>query len=322
MPKYIYAFWNLYDTRLSRWEGLSRYKYDRKRTPLHERRTDTMSPNSLFRLITILLVGILAGACATRPPAGDANALAAYEEANDPLEPFNRAMFRTDQALDRALLRPVVKSYRAVVPEGGRRSVGNFIRNLRSPITFVHDVLQAEPERAGITLARLAVNTFIGVFGLFDVGEEIGLPHHSEDFGQTFAVWGIGNGPYLFVPLFGPTTLRDGTGYGVDAFVVDPLAWYSRSDGAIKWFQWAALGGLVITIKDETMFATDELRASSIDYYASLRSAYRQIRASEIRNGAPPPMEDFDDFSSTSGDAEVAEIPAPEMPQARAISQR
>lgn len=242
-------------------------------------------------------------------------AVAAYEEANDPLEPFNRAMFRTDQVLDRVLVRPVVNGYRAVVPQPGRRGIGNFVRNIRSPITFVHDVLQGEPERAGVTLSRFFVNSFIGVLGLFDVGAEIGLPYHSEDLGQTLAVWGVGNGPYIYAPLFGPSSLRDGTGFVVDAVFVDPLAWYSRGDNRYTWAQWVVFGALMIDLKDDTMFAADELKASSIDYYASLRSAYRQIRADQIRNGAPAPMEDFDEFSSTSEEAIVASLPAPEMPQ-------
>lgn len=274
-----------------------------------------MSLPHFSRLLTVLFLCALTSACASRPPASDVNAVAAYEEANDPLEPFNRAMFKTDQALDSAIVRPVVKGYRAMVPEGGRRSVGHFLRNLRSPITFVHDVLQAEPERAGTTFARFAVNTFIGVLGLFDVATDIGLPYHSEDFGQTLAVWGVGDGPYLYMPLLGPSTLRDGAGYGVDAVFVDPLAWYSRGNGAETWIQWAVFGGLVVNIKDETMFATDELKASSIDYYASLRSAYRQIRAGEVRNGAPPPMEEFDDFSSLSDKPSFGGKTALELPQ-------
>jgi phospholipid-binding lipoprotein MlaA len=274
-----------------------------------------MSISGFFRISIVVLAGLTASACATRPPATNPEAVAAYEEANDPLEPFNRAMFRTDQALDKALVRPVVKTYQFIVPEGGRQSVGNFLRNLRSPITLVHDVLQGQPSRAGITVSRFFVNTFIGVLGLFDVGEEIGLPYHSEDFGQTLAVWGFGDGPFIYVPLFGPSTLRDGTGFGVDAFFVDPLAWYSRGDGAETWIQWAVLGATYVNLKDETMFATDELEASSIDYYASLRSAYRQIRASEIRNGAPPPMEDFDEFSSTFKTPALAAQAASEMPQ-------
>lgn len=280
-------------------------------------------PTSLILRLTLpLLACLMMGACAARPPATDLNAVAAYEEANDPLEPFNRAMFRTDQALDRTLVRPVVKGYRAVVPEGGRKSVGNFLRNLRSPITFVHDVLQAEPQRAGTTFARFVVNSFVGVLGLFDVGSEIGLPYHSEDFGQTLAVWGVGDGPYVYVPLLGPSTVRDGTGFGVDAFFVDPLAWYSRGNGAERWIQWAVFGTLVINTKDETMDVLDELKASSIDYYAALRSAYRQIRASEIRNGAPPPMDDFDEFSSLKPLSGQAFSPALELPQMTVTTER
>jgi len=261
----------------------------------------------------------MAGACATRPPATDLNAVATYEEANDPLEPFNRAMYSTDQVLDRTLVRPVVNGYRAVVPDGARRSVSNFTNNLRSPIVFVHDVLQGAPERAGTTFARFFVNTFIGVLGLFDVGTEIGLVRHSEDFGQTLAVWGFGDGPFVYVPLFGPSSIRDGFGFGVDAFLVDPIAWYSRGNGAEQSIQWTALGLTVLTLKDETVDALDELKASSIDPYASLRSAYRQVRANQIRNGAPPPMEDFDEFSSL--EPNTAES-APESPQTPVISER
>jgi len=281
-----------------------------------------MSLSSLLRISIVLLAGLTASACATRPSATNPEAVAAYEEANDPLEPFNRAMFRTDQVLDKTLVRPVVKTYQFIVPEGGRQSAGNFLRNLRSPITLIHDVLQGQPNRAGITVSRFFVNTFIGVLGLFDVGEEIGLPYHSEDFGQTLAVWGIGDGPFIYVPLFGPSTIRDGTGFGVDAFCVDPLAWYSRGNGAETWIQWAVLGATYVNLKNETMYATDELKASSIDYYASLRSAYRQIRASEVRNGAPPPMEDFDEFSGTFQTPALAAQAASEMPQTPLTSER
>jgi phospholipid-binding lipoprotein MlaA len=277
-----------------------------------------MSPSPISRLFAVLALCVLAGACATRPPASDMNAVIAYEEANDPLEPFNRAMFKTDQALDKVVVRPIVKGYRAIVPEPGRRGIGNFLQNVRSPITFVHDVLQAEPERAGITFSRFVVNTFIGVLGLFDVATEMGLPYHSEDLGQTLAVWGVGDGPFIYAPLFGPSTLRDGTGFGVDAVFVDPLAWYSRGNNPHTWITWPILGGLIIDIKDKTMFATDELKASSIDYYASLRSAYRQIRASEIRNGEAAPMDDFDEFSMGSEPA----AGAPELPQTAVISNR
>ncbi len=245
----------------------------------------------------VISAALFFSACASRPPADDPFAVAAFEEANDPLEPLNRTLFKTDQVLDTVLVRPIVNGYRAVVPDRGRRSVNNFMNNIRSPITLVHDVLQGEMDRAGVTAGRLVVNTTMGFFGFFDVGEQIGLPYHSEDLGQTMAVWGAEEGPYVYVPLLGPSNFRDGFGFLVDAFLVDPLGWYlgnPRND--LEWAQWGRFGLLLLTTKDATMDATDELNASSLDYYSALRSAYRQIRADEIRNGAPPPLEDFDDF--------------------------
>ena len=239
-------------------------------------------------------LALLVSACATKPPASDPIAVAAYEEANDPLEPLNRTLFKVDQGLDQVLVRPVIKVYRFVVPRQGRKGLDNFVNNARSPITFINDVLQGEFKRAGTTLGRLVVNTGMGFFGFFDVGTPLGLEHHTEDFGQTLAVWGLGDGPYVYVPLLGPSTARDGFGFGVDAFVTDPLAWYSRGDGAMGWVTWANFGTTYLTTKDGVMDPLDELKKSSLDYYAALRSSYRQIRASEIRNGAPPPMEDFE----------------------------
>lgn len=247
-----------------------------------------------FRAAVAALLLLALAACAHKPPASDPVALAAYEEANDPLEPFNRAMFKADAGLDKVFVRPVISVYRAIVPPGGRKSVDNFVNNLRAPITFVNDVLQGEVSRAGTTLGRLVVNTGVGFFGFFDVAERWGMPYHSEDFGQTLAVWGVGDGPYVFVPLLGPQTARDGIGFGIDAFFVDPLAWYSYGDGAMPWVQWAYFGLTYYDTKDAFQDALDELKKSSLDYYAALRSSYRQIRASEIRNGAPPPMEDFE----------------------------
>ena len=250
-----------------------------------------------FSLIILLAVATGLSACASRPPADDPFAVAAYQEANDPLEPLNRTLFKTDQVLDKVLMRPIVTGYRTVVPDRARTSVNHFLRNLGSPVTLVHDVLQGEFDRAGVTLGRMAVNSTLGFFGLFDVGEQIGLPYHSEDLGQTMAVWGADEGPYVYVPLLGPSNFRDGFGFMVDAFLVDPLGWYlSNPRNNLQWAQWSKFGLLVVTVKDSTMDATDELAASSIDYYSALRSAYRQIRASEIRNGAPAPLEDFDDF--------------------------
>ena len=233
-------------------------------------------------------------ACATKPPATNAMALAAYEEADDPLEPMNRAMFTVDASLDKVLVRPVIQGYRLIVPRQGRKGIYNFVNNLRSPVTLANDILQGEFTRAGITLGRAVVNTGMGFFGFFDVGQKRGLDRHTEDFGQTLGVWGVPEGPFVYVPFLGPSSVRDGAGTAVDAFLIDPLTWYSRGDGAMGWVQWAYFGTTYVSAKDVFMDPLDELKKSSLDYYAALRSSYRQIRAAEIRNGAPPPLEDFE----------------------------
>ncbi len=240
-----------------------------------------------------ILMASLAG-CATRPDASNPMAVAAYEEANDPLEPFNRAMFKVDAGLDKVVVRPVVTVYRTILPSQGRKGVDNFLSNVRAPVTLANDLLQGEFTRAGTTIGRFVVNSTMGFFGFFDVGEKLGMEQHGEDFGQTLAVWGVPDGPYIYVPFIGPSTVRDGTGFLTDSMLIDPISWYERSDSAPGWLQWADLGITYINAKNSFMDPLDELKKSSLDYYSALRSSYRQIRAKEIRNGAPPPMEDFD----------------------------
>ena len=248
------------------------------------------------RRVGLLVIGcaLALSACATRPPATDVAAVAAFEERNDKLEPLNRAMFGLDQTLDAVIVRPVAWTYREIVPAPARRGVTNFLRNLRSPITLANDLLQGEVKRAGFTLGRFALNSTGGILGFVDVGADAGLPYHYEDFGQTLAVWGVAEPTYLYLPILGPTGVRDGFGMAVDNFVFDPVTWYSYADNP-SWVQWAYLGSLLVDIKAGTMDVTDELKKSSIDYYAALRSAYQQNRAKEFRNGAIAPLPDMND---------------------------
>lgn len=245
-------------------------------------------------LALLLFAAASLSACATRPPASDPAALEAYRENNDLLEPTNRFMFKVDAGLSKVVVRPVIKGYRAVVPPEGRKSVLSFERNLHSPVTFVHDILQGSPKRAAQTLGRLVLNTAMGFFGFFDVAAKLGIPYHSEDFGQTLAIWGVGEGSYIYIPLLGPSTIRDGIGYGVDTFFVDPLSWYEYGHNNATWIEYTDLPVFYYSEMDDNIDALDELKKSSIDPYAAVRSAYRQYRAKEIRNGAPPPLEDFD----------------------------
>ncbi len=253
-----------------------------------------MKIGSTLRVVGVIVFAGLVSGCAHVPPASDPAGRAAFLENNDRLEPMNRVMFKIDQAADKAIIHPVISTYHHVVPDRARKGLLTFKHNISEPVTFVHNILQGSPGAAGRTFARFVMNSTIGFFGFFDVAEKAGMPFRSEDFGQTLAVWGVGEGSYVYVPFLGPTTIRDGIGLGIDSFFVDPIAWYSYNPHNAQWVQWAELGLIYVTEKDDNMEALDELRKSSIDYYAALRSAFRQIRASEIRNGAPPPMEDLD----------------------------
>jgi len=249
---------------------------------------------TLLRIFGAIGFALLVSGCAHVPPASDPGALAAFRENNDRLEPLNRALFKFDRTVDPILVRPVIWTYHNVVPAGVRKHVLTFKRHIGEPITFVHNLLQGRPVAAGKTVTRFVMNTTIGFLGFFDVAEKAGLEYRAEDFGQTMAVWGVGEGSYVYIPFLGPSTIRDGVGFGIDSFFVDPVAWYTYNPHNLQWVQWAQLGLIYVTEKDDNMEVLDELEKSSIDFYAALRSAYRQQRASQIRNGAPPPLEDLE----------------------------
>jgi phospholipid-binding lipoprotein MlaA len=229
------------------------------------------------------LIVSLAG-CATAPT--EPEELAEFNEINDPLEPANRAVFEINLYLDRLILRPVAWTYREVVPEPGREVVGNFLNNLRSPYTFANDLLQGEGERAGITVARFLINTTIGIGGLADVaGNIFGLEYHAEDAGQTLAVWGVDSGPYLMLPILGPSNPRDTAGLAVEYFV-EPVNWFLREKDAGQYVLVRA-GFDAVDQRQQVLDTLDALERTSLDYYAQIRSISRQRRADEVRNKAP-----------------------------------
>lgn len=222
-------------------------------------------------------VALLPG-CATQPPPEDKEALAEYEQTNDPYEPTNRAIFEFNQALDRALIKPAAQGYRAMIPEWGRDRIDDFLENLNSPVVFFNDVLQGEFVRAAETVGRFVMNSTFGVLGIMDVAEHAGIRQHKEDFGQTLAVWGLPEGPYIMLPLLGPTNPRDGIGMGVDS-VIDPVGWYAPT--------WADVTRTVVSgvgTREQYLDILDEVERSSLDYYASIRSMYRQNRVKQIKN--------------------------------------
>ena len=262
-----------------------------------------MASTSLFRIsfvrVFLSIIALLTlCACAKEPPTSDVEAVRAFKEINDPLEPWNRAMMQVDQGLDTVIFNPSIAVYKTIIPEPGRQGVTNILRNFRTPVTLVNDVLQGEGKRASITLGRFIINSTLGLLGFFDVAQHMNMPYHFEDFGQTLAVWGASEGPYLYVPILGPSGFRDATGYAVDTLALDPIAYAGRGDNPF-WWQIGYFYGFAVDVKTSAGPVLDELKASSIDYYAAVRSAYRQNRGQAIRNGLPAPeplVDEFDEF--------------------------
>lgn len=215
------------------------------------------------------------------------------EDFNDPLESFNRLMFDFNEVLQDFVLRPIASAYN-LLPMAVRDGVSNFFHNLRSPIILANDVLQGEPERAVYTTMRFMFNSTLGIGGVFDAANKVGdMPTHDEDFGQTLGTWGVGEGVYLVLPILGPSNPRDAIGkYVVDSFF-DPL-WYV---GAGEPWYWAMNGVSGLSQYAGVVEELDQIKSTSIDYYAAIRSMYRQKRATEISNGSEvdlPPIPDLD----------------------------
>jgi phospholipid-binding lipoprotein MlaA len=234
-----------------------------------------------FTWIALLIV-VLAG-CAVRSP---------EKEANDPLEPLNRAIYKFNDALDRAVLKPVAKGYQEYIPSPARTGVRNFFFNIYEPITIVNNALQGKPGQAAGDTMRLIFNTTFGVFGLFDVATGWGLEPHKEDFGQTFAVWGFGEGWYLVLPLLGPSTARDTAGLGLQfVYDLDPMLRLITQDKP----RYGAVALFFISERADLLSASDVLDVSAVDEYLQVREAYRQNRWNEIHDGDPPEPDFFDE---------------------------
>ncbi len=247
------------------------------------------------RALGPLLAVLMTAACATPSMEGSDDGV------NDPLESMNRAIFSFNQFAQGLLFKPLAMMYHDLLPPEVQDAVGGILETLHTPVTLASDILQGEPERAAETLGRFLVNGTIGLAGMFDVASGMGLEGHREDFGQTLAVWGSGEGMYLVLPLLGPSSARDGIGLGVDA-LFDPLTFYASFEQqagrtAVRGID--ELSGVVDSL--------DEIERTSLDFYATLRSLYRQQRDDQIRNGAAPPVVpipsiSFEDFDSLDED--------------------
>jgi phospholipid-binding lipoprotein MlaA len=275
--------------------------------------TDVKQRSEIFlptRLGAVLLAAFLFAGCAAMPDSGDKEAVAEFKEINDPGEPAMRAIFEANLLLDKMFLKPAAEFYKGFMPPALQRGVHNFLNNLRTPVILLNDVLQGKFERAGTTLARFFVNSTVGVLGFSDQAAEMGMDYHNEDFGQTLAVWGVDEGPYVMLPIFGPSNPRDAVGLAVD-FLTDPLnMWASNMDhDAVIW---ARSGTRAVDERARNFDFIEDLEKSSLDFYATVRSLYRQRRKDEISDGQPsgnlpaPGFGEILPLPSTNGSSEVS----------------
>ncbi|HEX3860427.1 MAG TPA: VacJ family lipoprotein [Stellaceae bacterium] len=246
----------------------------------------------------LLAIGLAASGCAAPASSGGAPGsaqTAADDGFNDPYENTNRAIFDFNTSVDHAVLAPVARTYRTVLPQPVRQSVHDFLQNLNGPVIFANDVLQGDPKLAGTTLARLAVNTTVGVGGMFDVASRMGLPYHWNDLGVTLGTWGIGEGPYLVVPVFGPSNPRDLVGKVGDGFA-DPGN-IVAGNANVLWATFARAAADGVDQRQRNLDSLEQIERTSLDYYATIRSLYRQQRQAEMRHehfdlpGAAPASE-------------------------------
>lgn len=227
-----------------------------------------------------LMLGCLA-ACATPPPASDPDAVAEFKELNDPLEPGNRVAYEVNNALDSVILEPAARAYRFVVPGAIRTGVDNVLDNLGTPVTLGNDMLAGKPRRAGDTTMRFLINTTAGMLGFFDVASGLGFKKHDSDFGLTLGSWGVDEGPFLFLPILGPSSPRDATGFVADK-VIDPFTWVGQGT-AVTALGWSRTGVGAVNAREKVLDPVEQTKKTALDPYATFRSLYRQYRAASLK---------------------------------------
>lgn len=245
------------------------------------------------RLAFLALVPLLAAGCATGPQANP----------DDPLEPMNRVVFKVNDKLDEYVAKPVAKGYKAVTPQPVRTAVTNFYSNIADVGNFANNLLQGKGVEAAESLMRVAINSVLGIGGLIDIATPAGLQKHSQDFGLTLGTWGVPSGPYLVLPVFGPSSFRDGVGLYVN-FWFDPTTY---AEPAVR----NSLYGMnVVDVRTNLLGATDLLSLAALDKYAFVRDAYVQRRRYLLEGGGGK-LPDYGEDDEADGAAMPSQAPAP-----------
>ncbi|MDB5865203.1 MAG: transporter [Betaproteobacteria bacterium] len=235
------------------------------------------SKHLMLRIACLVLLASFLGGCATgRDP-------------RDPLEPFNRGVYQFNETLDKAILKPTAQAYRFVVPQFIRASVSNFFSNINDVVVALNNLLQGKFTAAYSDLGRIAINSTLGLGGLFDVASEAGIEKHNEDFGQTLGYWGIGDGPFVMLPFFGPSTGRDMVGRVADHYA-DVVTYVDPSSARNQLW-----GTQIVSRRAELLDASTVLQTAALDPYEFVRDAYLQRRRNLIHDGSPPPDREFMD---------------------------
>lgn len=229
---------------------------------------------TLSRWLPLLAIAMLAGCTIAKP------------RTDDPLEKYNRGIYKFNEHVDKAVVRPVAVGYRKITNPPVRRSVSDFFTNIRMPITVANDLLQARPKQALQSSGRFLVNLTLGVAGFFDPASQLGIPLESNDFGITLARWGVPEGDFLMLPLAGPSTVRDVWHLPVDSYFFDPLSIYA-SNHSYGGLQYLPQVMYLVTLRSRAIDAESFLQ-SAYDPYVFIRDAYRQQRLYEIYDGNPP----------------------------------
>lgn len=251
------------------------------------------------RLPMVLVIGAVAALSACATPPSDPAARAEFEATNDPLEPMNRKIFDVNLFLDRYLIKPVAQGYRNVFPQFSRDAMRNFLNNLGEPVIFANDMMQGEWAIANLSAARFFINSTFGVGGLIDFAGKTGVPRQTGDFGQTLYAWGAPEGFYLVLPIFGPSNPRDAIGMGVDG-VMDPFGYLAGAYGVANTVTISRMAASGVDLRSRNIETLDDLQRNAIDFYAELRSLFRQHRASDLRHGRSAPLPNLDSGDSKS----------------------
>ncbi len=225
-------------------------------------------------------LALLAG-CATAPPQSNPAAYQAYQEQNDPLEPTNRVFYNINDKIDHYAFKPIAQGYVAITTQGIRNHVGDFITNIAEPGRMVNFMAEGKSRDAGTSLVRFVVNSTVGIGGIFDPATALGYQETDTDFGLTLAEWGVPPGPYLYLPVFGPSGVRDASALPVEYFLT-PMA-VAPASHALTYFSYSETALRLVNTRAQFIQPIDQIEATALDPYATFRSLYRQVRVSQLQ---------------------------------------